>query len=304
MKVSGLILGLALATSLPAAGQLTVEVVLEQDQFLIGESMPAAVRITNLSGQTLRFGNRPDWLTFSVESRDGFIVIKDSEVPVLGEFTVESSKVATRRVDLGPHFTLNRFGRHTVSATLQIAEWGAQVTSKPANFDIIRGAQLWTQEFGVPSSGATNEPPEVRRYTLQQANYLNSQIRLYLRLTDASTTRVFKVFPIGPMRSVSKPEPQLDRDSNLHILYQSDARSYSYTVVNPDGEITLRQTHDYVNSRPRLKVDKAGKISVLGGIRRIAPNDIPPPKLDDEGLPPPPPPLSTTIRPPASTRSQ
>lgn len=304
MKVSGLILGLALATSLPAAAQLTVEVVLEQEQFLVGEAMPAAVRITNLSGQTLRFGNRPDWLTFSVESRDGFIVIKDSEVPVLGEFNVESSKVATRRVNLAPHFALTRFGRYTVSATLQVAEWGAQVTSKPANFDIIRGAKLWTQEFGVPSSGATNEPPEVRRYTLQQANYLNSQIRLYLRLTDASEARVFKVFPIGPMRSVSKPEAQLDRDCSLHVIYQSDARSYSYTVVNPDGEITLRQTHDYVNTRPRLKLDNSGKVTVIGGIRRIVANDIPPPKRDDEDLPPPPPPLPTTNRPPAATRSQ
>jgi hypothetical protein len=93
---------------------------------------------------------------------------------------------------------------------------------------------------------------------------------------------VFKVFPIGAMRSVSKPEPQLDKESNLHILYQNDARSFSYTVVNPDGEITLRQTYDYVNSRPRLKVKEAGALGVIGGVRRIHSSDIPPPKLDDE----------------------
>ena len=289
MKLSAMTVGLALVSLLPASAQVTVEVVLEQEQFLVGEALPAAVRITNLSGQTLRFGNRPDWLTFSIESRDGFIVVKNSEVPVLGEFTVESSKVATRRVDLGPHFALTRFGRYSVSATVQVAEWSAQLTSKPTNFDIIRGARLWTQEFGVPSSAATNEPPEVRRYTLQQANYLNSQIRLYLRLTDASEARVFKVFAIGPMRSVSKPEPQLDKESNLHVLYQNDARSYSYTVVNPNGEITLRQTYDYVNSRPRLKVKDGGTLTVFGGVRRIVPSDIPPPKLDDEVVRPPPP---------------
>jgi hypothetical protein len=282
MKLSALTSCLVLAALLPASAQVTVEVALEQEQFLVGEAIPVAVRITNLSGQTLRFGNRPDWLTFSVESRDGFIVVKNSEVPVSGEFTVESSKVATRRVDLGPHFALTRFGRYNVQAIVQVEQWGAQVTSKPTNFDIIRGAQLWSQEFGVPLSAATNEPPEVRRYTLQQANYLNSQIRLYLRLTDGSESRVFKVFPIGAMRSVSKPEPQLDKESNLHILYQNDARSFSYTVVNPDGEITLRQTYDYVNSRPRLKVKEAGALGVIGGVRRIHSSDIPPPKLDDE----------------------
>lgn len=277
-----------LASLVPVSAQVTVEIVLEQEQFLVGEAMPAAVRITNRSGQTLRFGTRPDWLTFSIESRDGFVVVKNSEVPVLGEFAVESSKVATRRVDLGPHFALTRFGRYSVSATVYVAEWGAQLTSKPTNFDIIRGARLWSQEFGVPASaGASNEPPEVRRYILQQANYLNSEIRLYLRLTDASETRFFKVFPIGSMRSVSKPEPQLDKQSNLHVLYQDDARSYSYTVVNPDGEITLRQTYDYVNSRPRLKMDDGGRVSVMGGVRRIAANDFPPPKTDTEEIKPP-----------------
>jgi hypothetical protein len=302
MKVSGLAVGLALVSLLPASAQVTVEVTLEQEQFLAGEALPVAVRITNLSGQTLRFGNRPDWLTFSIESRDGFIVVKNSEVPVLGEFTVESSKVATRRVDLGPHFALTRFGRYSVSATVQVAEWGAQLTGKPANFDIIRGARLWSQEFGVPpAAGAPNEPPEVRRYTLQQANYLNSQIRLYLRLTDAPEARVFKVFPIGHMRSVSKPEPQVDKHSNLHVLYQDDARSYSYTVVNPDGDITLRQTYDYVHSRPRLKVDKEGKMSVLGGVRRVTPNDIPRPKLDEDDLLPPTPPSTTNVTPASTT---
>lgn len=288
MKLSGLTLGLAMASLLPVSAQVTVEVALEQEQFLVGEAMPVAVRITNLSGQTLRFGNRPDWLTFSIESRDGLIVVKNSEVPVLGEFTVESSKVATRRVDLGPHFALTRFGRYSVSATVQVGEWGVQLTSKPTNFDVIRGSRLWSQEFGVPTTGAApNDLPEVRRYTLQQANYLNSQIRLYLRLTDASEAKVFKVFPIGPMRSVSKPEPQLDKESNLHVLYQSDARSYTYTVVNPNGEITLRQTYDYVNSRPRLKVNASGTISVLGGVRRVVASDVPPPKLDDEDIKPP-----------------
>jgi hypothetical protein len=285
MKVSGLTLGLVLASLLPVSAQLSVEVALEQEQFLVGEDMPVAVRITNRSGQTLRFGNRPDWLTFSVESRDGFIVVKNSEAPVLGEFALESSKMATRRVELGPHFALTRLGRYSVSATVRVAEWGAQLTSKPTDFDIIRGARLWSQEFGVPvAAGGSNQPPEVRRYTLQQANYLNSQIRLYLRLTDFSEARVFKVLPIGPMRSVSKPEPQLDKQSNLHVLYQDEARSYSYTVVSPDGDIMLRQTYDYVNSRPRLQVDKEGKVSVLGGVRRITANDVPSPKTEEDEI--------------------
>ena len=87
-------------TSSPA--QVTLEVVLDQKQFLPGESLPVAVKITNLSGQSLHLGAEPNWLTFSVESADGFVVLKNAEVPVLGEFDLASSQMATKRVDLHP----------------------------------------------------------------------------------------------------------------------------------------------------------------------------------------------------------
>ncbi len=260
---------------------MTVDVALDQDQFLPGEALPAAVRITNHSGQTLRLGDDPDWLTFSVESRDGFIVIKTGEVPVLGGFTLESSKRATKRVDLTPFFNLTRPGRYTIIATVHIKEWDGQITSSPKGFDIINGAKLWSQEFGVPAT-TTNQTPEVRKYILQEANYLRTQLKLYLRVTDATESKVFKVFPIGPMVSFGQPEPQLDKLSNLHVLYQDGPRSYNYIVINPDGEMTVRQTYDYVNSRPRLQANDEGKITVIGGMRRLTSSDVPQSKVSTE----------------------
>ncbi|MCW5551828.1 MAG: hypothetical protein KIS67_06620 [Verrucomicrobiae bacterium] len=280
MKIHVAALGCLLLPLLPLSAQVTVDVTLEQEQFLPGESLPTAVRITNRSGQTLRFGSEPDWLVFSVESSDGFVVVKNSEVPVLGEFAVESSQMATRRVDLAPHFVLSRTGRYKVTATVRVREWDTILNSSPTAFDIINGARLWTQEFGVPlAPGVTNEVPEVRKYILQQANYLRTQLRLYLRLTDAAESRLIKVFPIGPMVSFSRPEPQLDKFSNLHLLFQDGARSFNYTVVNPDGEVVLRQTYEYLNTRPRLQVDESGKIVVTGGVRRLATSDVPAPQI-------------------------
>jgi len=287
MKLTGLTLGLALSPLLQMSAQVTAEVTLEQEQFLGGEALPAAVRVTNRSGQTLQFGSDPDWLTFLVESRDGFIVVKNGEVPVLGEFTLESSKVATRHVDLAPYFALPRPGRYHVTATVRVKQWDATLTTKPTSFDIIQGAKLWSQDFGVPvAAGVTNQLPEVRKYTLQQANYLRTQLRLYLRLTDAAESKVIKVFSLWPMVSFSQPEPQLDKFSNLHLLYQNGARSFSYTVVTPDGDVVVRQTHEYANSRPRLQVDPDGKIVVTGGMRRVSSNDLPAPKASPDELKP------------------
>ena len=277
MKVLGSWLVILAAALSPVSAQVTVEVTLDQDQFLPSESMPAAVRITNRSGQGLRLGREDDWLTFSVESRGSEVVPKTGEVPVAGEFVLESSRVATKRVDLAPYFALNRPGRYSIIATVRIKDWNQNVISPPKNFDIIEGVRLWEQAIGVPNSTeGSNATPEVRKFILHQANYLRSQLRLYFRLTDASGTKTIRVFAIGPMVSFGRPEPQVDKFSNLHLLYQEGAHSYNYTVVNPDGEIIARRTYDYVDKRPRLAPDAEGKVLVVGGVRRPTPKDVPP----------------------------
>ena len=287
MKYYRLLAALLFVPWLPLFAQVSVEVDLEQQEFLPGETLPVTVRIVNRSGQTLTLGRDPEWLTFSVEARGDFIVIKNGDAPVEGGFQVGSSQMATKHVDIAPYFVLTRQGRYNVTATVRLKDWDTQVTSKPKTFDVIDGAKLWSREFGVPiKSGPTNQPPEVRRFTLEQANYLRSQLRLYLRLTDASDTRVIKVFAIGPMVSFGQPEAQMDRECNLHVLYQTGAKSFNYTVCNVDGTLLVRQRYDYTATRPRLQVDERGNITVTGGARRVTSADLPPP--------PPPPVIDTT----------
>jgi hypothetical protein len=264
-------------------GQVVVEVTQDQQEFLPGESLPVAVRIINRSGQTLHLGADPEWLTFAMEGRDGAVVEKSAEVPVLGEFDLGSSEVATKRVDLAPYFVLAQEGRYAVTATVHIKSWGEDVNSRPHGFDIIQGAKLWEQEVGVPPSPtSTNAAPQLRRYVLQQANYIRGQLRLYLRVLD-QYGRPLKVLPIGPMVSFGRPDPpQIDGASNLHVLYQNGPSSFSYTVYSPNGELLIRQRHDYINSRPRLRIDDSGKIVVFGGVRRLAANDVPPSSPDED----------------------
>jgi hypothetical protein len=276
MKALGLGLVLLAVALTPVSAQVTVELTQDQNQFLPAESMPLAVRITNRSGQNLRLGRSEDWLTFSVETRDGEVVPKLGEVPVGEEFVLESSRVVTLRVDLAPYFALNRSGRYSVTATMQIKDWNQSVRSQPRSFDIIEGARLWVQEIGVPNSAlGTNGTPEIRKFILQQANDARSQLRLYVRLTDASGARTFRVFPIGRMVAFGRPEPQVDKFSNLHLLYQGGPHSFNYAVINPDGEIIARRTYDYADTRPRLQPDAEGKILVTGGLRRPTPQDVP-----------------------------
>ena len=277
MKALGLWLGLCVAACSPVSAQVTVEVTQDQDQFLPGEALPTAVRITNRSGQTLRLGREEDWLTFSVQARDVEVVPKTGEVPVAGEFVLESSRVATKRVDLAPYFSVDHSGRYSVTATVRIKDWNQEITSPPKSFDIIEGARLWEQDIGVPNSTHfTNATPEVRKFIVQQANYLKAQLRLYVRVTDASGAKTFRVLPVGPMVSFGRPESQVDKFSNLHLLNQDGPHSFKYTVVNPDGEVIARRTYDNVDKHPRLQPDEDGNILVVGGVRRVSPSDVPP----------------------------
>ena len=283
MKTLLPILGVALLTFFSASAQVTVEVTQDQDQFLPNEAMPVAVRITNRSGQPLHLGASPDWLTFDVESDDGFIVVKNADVPVLGEFDVGSSQVATKRVDLKPYFGMTRPGRYRIIATLRIKDWSAEMPSPPKYFDVISGAKLWSQDFGVPApAGVTNGAPEFRKYTLEKANYLRTQLQLYVEVSDAAEARVFNVIPIGKAVSFSDPDTQLDRYSNLHVLWQSGASYFTYAIVNPNGELVKQEIYDYVTARPRLNMADDGTLSVIGGVRRITSGEMPMVKAPDE----------------------
>jgi hypothetical protein len=262
-----------------APAQVSVEIVQEQDEFLAGEALPTAVRIRNHSGQTLHLGAEANWLTFAVESDGGVPALKNSDVPVLGEFVLESSKVATKRVDLAPAFALTQPGHYAVTATVRVKDWDQEIASPAKGFDIVQGVPLWEQEFGVPQSpGSSNSAPEVRRYVLQQVSFLRGHLQLYLRLTDATGTRILRVVRMGTMLSFNQPKGVVDKSSNLHVLHQTGAHSFNYAVFNPNGDLVLRQTYDYINSRPRLQMGTDGEFSILGGVRRIAANDVPPPK--------------------------
>jgi hypothetical protein len=270
-------LGVLSLTVVSLSAQISVEVILDQERYLRDESLPVKVRITNRSGKPLQLGREADWLSFAVESGDGRTVPQFSEVPVKDEFTLQSSMVATRRADLTPHYNLRGDGQYSVTATVRIPEWNQELVTKPKRFEIVRGTALWEQAIGMP--GSDNTAPEVRKYILQQAHL--KRLTLYLRITDETETITYRLLPIGPLVSFSRPEPQVDKDSNLHLLFQTGARSFSYSVLSPKGDLMLRQTHDYSRTRPVLRSKENGRIYVAGGQRRFAADDLPPLTIDN-----------------------
>ena len=275
MKVLFAFLCLALATfTFDASAQVTVELTTDQQQFLPGEDMPVTVHVTNRSGQLLHLGDS-GWLTFFIQSNDGSMVVRKGEPPVKDLFDLDNGEVAIKRVNLAPYFNLQRTGSYHVTVTLHIAVWNSNISSSPQSFDVIGGAGMWSQSFGVPDPEMPNQPPRVRKYALLEANYLKDQLRLYAQVSDETDGSILRVKALGPMISFSQPEAQLDRASNLHVLWQSGATAFTLCVVSTDGKLIQQESYDYVTTRPRLGENSDGDIIVVGGVRRLDPGAIP-----------------------------
>src|ERR1043166_286176 len=147
-----LLLGLFCLLCGPLAyGQVRVEILLDQEQYLPAEPFLARIRIHNRSGQTLRLGNGDDWLNFAIETEDGKIVKQWQSPKVDEEFVLPSASRATKTVDLAPCFDLNTYGSYKVVASIKIPSWNQTVNSPAKKFYIMNGRNLQTLAFGVPT---------------------------------------------------------------------------------------------------------------------------------------------------------
>jgi hypothetical protein len=270
--VSILALLLVCAAGVRAQELMKVEVLLDQRQYLPNEPMEAKVRITNQSGQPLVFGKDEDWLTFTIEGAKNQRVAKIGKVPVGGVFTADTQARTTAKFEIGPYFELSELGNYSITASVLIKDWERTVMSEPERFDVVRGTTIWKQEFGIPDPSG-NEPPIARKYHLIQSRN-SDQLTLYLRITDASESRTYKVLPLGLVLTFGNPDERLDRVNNLHVLHQSGRQTYSYHVIDPVGEIVLRQTYQ-ISSKPRLVAGQHGEVLITGGYRVAATNDFP-----------------------------
>ena len=179
-----------------------------------------------------------------------------------------------------PYFNCRAPGHYTIKAAIRLAQWDQTVTCTPAHFSIVNGIQVRKlPAVGVPlPPGVTNAAPEIRLYSLEKAS-LPTGWKLYFRLRDGASGATLKVFSIGTFLSFGDPEARIDRLSNLHVLHQNGARTFSYSVINPRGQILDRRTYEQVGTRPVLTADNSGSISVMGGQRLVSPTDIPPQEI-------------------------
>ena len=261
-----------------AHSQVMVQLELDQEQYIAKEPIVVAVRIVNRSGLTLHLGAQQDWLSFDVEAVNGDFVPRIGVAPVVREFDLPNAARGTRWVDIAPYFDLRNVGRYRVIATVRLRQLNQQIVSKPAYFNLISGAIIWEQPFGwQPVIDGRPRAVLFRRYAL--VNVMDGKhVMLYARLADRDGNEVFRVRRLGRLLTFSRPAARIDQKSQLHILWQTGAKVFSYVVLDPQLELVIRQSHQYTDTRPHLRVLPDGQIKVVGGARIAKPSDYPPRK--------------------------
>ncbi len=256
---------------------------LENNQLLPDEKMHLKLAIENRSGRELKLGTTSDWLTFTVLGERNAVVSQmgTNHVYVEGETTVPAGETATREFNLTPYFDFRQPGRYTIKATIKIPEWQQEFAAEQTTFTIVNGLRLANVpelEVGVPLlQSRANQPPEIRRYRLEKSD-VTAGMKLYVRLTDASGSRTLRLVPLGLYFGFSDPDVKLDRYNDLHVLHQTDAKTFTYCVIDTLGQILERQTYRYTDQRPFLRADADGGVAVAGGARVISDSDLPPPE--------------------------
>lgn len=281
-----LALGLACLTALeaiaqaPRTGQGTVElqISLAQTLFLPGEPIEVDVALRNSSGRPLVFTPNDDWLDVNVfsiikQTGEGGKVAQYKPVLVNEAFILESTKAAKTRVDISRAFALRQPGRYKLTAAAEYRGMTTPATAEPVIFQITLGSKLWEQEFGLRTT-AGEAPPPTRKYLLQKLTTLK-ELRFYVTVTDASEETILRQVRLGRASASDLPQAKLDRLNYLHVLHQTDARLFTHTVINPDGDLLRRETVESLGPRPGLKLEEDGRVSVFNGIPRPRPDDLP-----------------------------
>ena len=269
-----------MSTAVHAAAQISVGLSLEQKHFLPNEQFEVTLTITNLSGQPLRLGHIPEWLTFSIEPVEGAHVSEREELKLVQPFELPSSKVGTRKLDLAPYYDLSIPGRYRVTATVYLPDRDERISSPPVGFEVVRGTRVWEQVVGVP--GAPSQT--TRKYIVQQTRLLN-QVRLYLRVTDGDESRTVRVHRLGPLVSFGVPDTLVDDRSRLHLLHQVGSKSFQYFCFDTEGDLLKRERYEIGQFRPRLQSAPDGTVLVKGGVKVAIPEPLTLQEKNDPGTP-------------------
>ncbi|MCX6968129.1 MAG: hypothetical protein NTZ46_10215 [Verrucomicrobia bacterium] len=248
----------------PLQAQIQVGLEIKRKFLMVYEPIIVTVTVNNLAGRDVTLADSPtqSWFGFQVNRADGQLVPPINPDYKLSPLTIPAGQSIKRSIVLNSIYPVRELGLYRVRAIIYFAAMDKYFQSQLINLELSEGKTIWQQTVGVPEgvegAGGTRK---LSLLSFRQAEYT----MVYVRIEDVDAGTVFATTALGRVIAGLEPDAQVDLKNNLHVLQVAGAKTYLYSCLGLNGDLLSQSTYYAVKTRPTLRKDASGMITVVGG---------------------------------------
>jgi hypothetical protein len=273
--------------------QIQLDLKFKRLQYIAYEPVMATLGITNLAGRDVELHDTEGqaWFGFEVTGSEGQPIAPIATGSTQGPLRIEAGQKVSQRIDLASLYSVHDFGTYHVRAHIYFADLGKFFYSASRVFEVTDARPIWQQTVGIPDGVAA--PGDARTYSLL-SNRFPDHTSVYVRVQDRDTGIVYATYSLGRSIAFEKPQAEIDRANQLHVLHCAAPRAWTYSRVGLNGELLGHSSFMETKTRPRLVRSANGEVAVQGGVieasaaqTKTTRDTVPKPKLSDRppGMP-------------------
>jgi hypothetical protein len=273
--------------------QIQLDLKFKRLQYIAYEPVMATLGITNLAGRDVELHDTEGqaWFGFEVTGSEGQPIAPIATGSTQGPLRIEAGQKVSQRIDLASLYSVHDFGTYHVRAHIYFADLGKFFYSASRVFEVTDARPIWQQTVGIPDGVAA--PGDARTYSLL-SNRFPDHTSVYVRVQDRDTGIVYATYSLGRSIAFEKPQAEIDRANQLHVLHCAAPRAWTYSRVGLNGELLGHSSFMETKTRPRLVRSANGEVAVQGGVieasaaqTKTTRDTAPRPKLSDRppGMP-------------------
>ena len=259
-----LLIAVLLVCAQPLQAQLLVGLDIKRKFLLVCEPIIATVTVKNLAGRDVTLADSPtqSWFGFQISRADGQLVPPLDPNYQLSPLMIPAGQTVKRRIVLNSIYPMRELGLYHLRATIYFAGTEKYYQSPLLNLELSEGKTIWQQTVGVPDG--VEGAGSIRKFSLltfRQAEYTI----IYARVEDVDNGTVYATTALGRVIAGLEPDAQVDLQNNLHILQLLGPKTFLYSCMGLNGEMLTHENYYSVKTRPVLRRNASGMVSVVGG---------------------------------------
>jgi hypothetical protein len=257
------------ASALPAAAQIGIEVSLNRSTYMLYEPVYACVSLRNDTGRPLLFGSNPrfqGFILFDIRDRDGRPIPQrpDTGISVTG-LMLRPGEIKRMVIPINKYYDLDDTGRYTVRVFISHNMLPAEYQSRDVSFRIERGVDVWTRTVGMANIDGENAdaPHRTRTYTIR---IMTESPNKYYYLVVEDERHVYGVMRVGRVFNAEHFSAEVDMLSRIHLLMPLSSKVFHYLSFSIEGENVNNSYWKVTNTIPMLYRDPtSGIVTRMGG---------------------------------------